>query len=97
MSYKVRTIEKDGQTWFFAKDVCNILQIKNITKTLQKLNDDDLTSQSLKSDKVIKLISFSGLYTLVFRSNTPESRTFARWIRKEILPQIMHTGGRKLR
>ncbi len=34
----VRTVEIDGEFWFVAKDVCEILEYTNVTKTLQKLS-----------------------------------------------------------
>ena len=42
-SNKVRTVEQDGRVWFVAKDVCDILGIKNVTKALYGLDEDELT------------------------------------------------------
>ena len=38
------------------------------------------------------VISESGCYGLILRSNKPEAKSFARWVRKEVLPQIFRTG-----
>ncbi len=35
-SFELRTILIDGEPWFFASDVCNILELKNISDTLGK-------------------------------------------------------------
>jgi len=36
---KVRTVIIDGDVWFVAKDVCDILEIKNPTDALSSLSD----------------------------------------------------------
>lgn len=37
----VRTIEKDNEVWFVAKDVCSILELSNPTEALKSLDDDE--------------------------------------------------------
>lgn len=39
------------------------------------------------------IISESGLYTLIIRSNKPQARPFRRWVTAEVLPSIRRTGG----
>ncbi len=36
---RVRTVIIDGDVWFVAKDVCDILEIKNPTDALSSLSD----------------------------------------------------------
>ena len=36
-----RIIEKDGEPWFVAKDVCDILGLGNVTEALRSLDDDE--------------------------------------------------------
>jgi prophage antirepressor-like protein len=36
----VRTIAKEGQAWFVAKDVCDILEIGDPSKAVDRLEDD---------------------------------------------------------
>ena len=94
-SNKVRTVEQDGRVWFVAKDVCDILGIVNSRKAVSVLDDDELTSLKVTSggqDREMNAISESGIYALTFRSNKPEAKNFARWVRKEVLPAIMRTG-----
>ena len=38
------------------------------------------------------LISESGLYTLIMRSNKPEAKVFRKWVTSEVLPSIRKTG-----
>lgn len=37
----VRTIEIDGEVWFVAKDVCDILELVDVTSALRSLDDDE--------------------------------------------------------
>lgn len=40
----VRVIMKDGEPWFVAKDVCNVLELENVGQALTCLDDDEKTS-----------------------------------------------------
>lgn len=37
----VRTVDIDGDTWFVAKDICDILEIVNPSDATQVLDDDE--------------------------------------------------------
>lgn len=91
----VRVVEQDGQPWFVARDVCDCLGLANITEALRALDEDELTSEILKSamqGREMRLISESGLYSLIFRSSKPEARAFSKWVRAEVLPAIRKHG-----
>lgn len=95
-SVKIRTAIIDGEPWFVAKDVCDVLELTNITETLRGLESDELTSVVLKSggqDREMRLVSESGLYALVFKSRKPEAKAFRKWVTSEVLPIIRKTGG----
>ncbi len=92
---EVRTVERNGDIWFVAKDVCDVLGLGNVTEALRNLDDDELTSEILNSGgqgREMRLMSESGVYALVLRSNKPEAKAFSRWVRHEVLPQIRKTG-----
>ncbi|MBR1602194.1 MAG: hypothetical protein IJ667_02000, partial [Synergistaceae bacterium] len=38
------------------------------------------------------IVSESGLYTLIMRSNKPEAKRFRKWVTSEVLPSIRKTG-----
>ena len=91
----VRTVEKDSEVWFVAKDVCNILELGNITEALRGLDDDELSSEILKSGsqgREMRLINEPGMYKLIFKSRKAEAKEFTRWVTHEVLPQIRETG-----
>lgn len=93
----VRIIKNDqGETWWVAKDVLDILELGHITNALKGLDDDELTVLKLQSggqNREMKLINESGLYTLILRSNKPAAKPFRKWVTKDVLPQIRKTGG----
>ena len=96
----VRTIERDGVTWFVAKDVCDILEIQNVTQAINQLDDDEKMtlcnseghSGQRGGAQFLNVITESGVYALVFRSRKPEARKFSKWVRTEVLPEIRRTG-----
>lgn len=96
--YAVRTvIGEDGEPWFVARDVCEILEHSNPTKAVMGLDDDELTLLKVRagSDGQIREmngISESGLYTLIIRSNKPNAKKFRKWVTAEVLPSIRKTG-----
>jgi hypothetical protein len=97
----VRIVSIDGEPWFVAQDVCNILDLDNVSKALSRLDDDEVkqldykTIITLSNDpNVARLsaISESGLYSLTLSSRKPQAKDFKRWVTKEILPSIRKTG-----
>ena len=89
---EVRTTLIDGEVWFVAKDVCDVLEIKNVTQAVQQLDEDERSMFYIGRQGEANIISESGVYALVFRSNKPEAKAFSRWVRHEVLPQIRRTG-----
>lgn len=92
----VRALDRAGQSWFVAADVCRVLELSNITEALRGLEEDELGSELLNSDtqgRNMRLISESGLYALIFKSRKPEAKTFRKWVTSEVLPAIRRTGG----
>ena len=95
-SKQVRTIEKDGDIWFVAKDVCDILEIQNHKDAIKSLDDDEKSGVDITDPhgrvQVTNVITESGVYALVFRSRKPEAKKFSRWVRREVLPSIRRMG-----
>lgn len=87
--------ETTGEPLWVAKDICEVLQYKEVSRTLLKLDDDEkLTRQFVVSGQNRNLICVneSGLYTLILRSNKPEAKKFKKWVTGEVLPTIRKTG-----
>ena len=91
----VRTIDKDGEIWFMAKDLCDILELSDVSMTVRNLDDDEKLIQALfVSGQVREVMTVNepGLYSLIFKSRKPEAKLFSRWVTHEVLPQIRKTG-----
>lgn len=81
--------------WFVAADVCNALNLGNVTESIRKLDEDEkLTSIVLRSgqNREVNLVNESGLYNLIFQSRKAEAKLFRKWVTSEVLPSIRRTG-----
>jgi len=85
----------ENEPWFVAKDICDVLGLTNPSESLKALDyDEKLTSEILRAgqNRNVNLINESGLYSLVFRSNKEEAKTFRKWVTSEVLPSLRKTG-----
>jgi anti-repressor protein len=91
---QVRTIVMEGQPWFAAKDVCDVLEIKNTTDSIKRLDEDEVTRFNLGGlSGETNFVSEPGLFSLILGSRKPEAKTFKRWITHEVIPSIRKHGG----
>ena len=91
----VRIVEKDGEPWFVAKDVCDILALGNPRSSIALLDEDERGVHSMDTPsgkQEMGIISEAGLYSLILRSRKPEAKAFKRWVTHEVLPSIRKTG-----
>lgn len=93
---QVRTVYIDGQIWFVAKDVCEVLEIVNHSDAVSKLSDKmrrgvGVTDPIGREQNTI-VISEAAVYKLAFRSNKPEAERFTDWVAGEVIPEIRKTG-----
>lgn len=93
----VRAIERDGQAWFIAADVCAALGLTNPTMAVAPLDADERSKFLLGRQGEVTIINESGLYTLVLRTRaatTPGSAAhrFRKWVTGEVLPALRKTG-----
>ena len=91
---------RDSEPWFVAKDVCDCLEIINVSQACRTLDEDEkgiCKVDTLGGSQDMMLISESGLYTLVMRSNKPDAKVFRKWVTSEVLPSIRKTGGYGIR
>lgn len=96
---EIRTIEKDGEPWFVARDVASALGYAKTENAIAvHVYECDKTStliqgsgSNYKSKAIV--INESGLYALIFGSKLPSAKQFKHWVTSEILPSIRKTGG----
>jgi BRO family, N-terminal domain len=91
----VRTIAKEGQAWFVAKDVCDILDIGDASKAVSRIDDDERGTTTVRTPggpQEVLTVNESGLYSLIFTSRKAEAKRFRKWVTSEVLPAIRQTG-----
>ena len=84
--------DSQGEPWFVAKDVCNILEISNPSDALKRLDDDERARFNLGRQGETNIVNEAGLYVLVLGSRKPEAHEFKRWVTHEVLPSIRKHG-----
>lgn len=95
---QIRTTTIDGEPWFVAKDVCCVLGLEQVTRAVDRLDEDEVSivkvTHPQSPNKLIDVnaVNEPGLYSLILRSNKPEAKAFKRWITHEVLPSIRKTG-----
>ncbi|MDW8515082.1 BRO family protein [Priestia flexa] len=89
----VRTVYKDEEVWFVAKDVCEVLEIKNVTQAMNRLDEDERSMFNIGRQGETNIVSEAGLYSLILGSKKPEAKSFKRWVTHDVLPSIRKTGG----
>lgn len=96
---QVRTLNKDGEPWFVAKDICTVL---GYTNTRKAVIDHCKSPILLKSNESLPLnipprgltiIPERDVYRLIMRSNLPQAEQFEEWVVGEVLPAIRKHGG----
>ena len=96
---EVRTKSTNENIWFCLKDVCEILEISNSRKVVERLNEKGVTtSDTLTRGGIQKMtyINESNLYKVIFQSRKPQAEEFTEWVTGEVLPSIRRTGGYQL-
>lgn len=101
---EIRVVERDGEPWFVAKDVCDVLGLIP-RDSVRYLDDDEKTkvpfsqvSPNVSSNHAgpprqpVLIINEPGLYSLILRSRKPQAKEFKRWVTHEVLPTIRKTG-----
>ncbi len=95
-SQSVRVVSVNDDPWFVATDVCEILEIGNVSQALSRLDEDEKNTIILNDGKRgnpnTAIISESGLYSLTLGSRKPQAKDFKRWVTREVLPTIRKTG-----
>jgi prophage antirepressor-like protein len=92
---RLRTVIKDGEPWFVARDVCDILEIANGRDALNRIDEDEkgvVLTDTPGGTQQMAAVNEPGLYSLVLGSRKQEAKQFKRWVTHEVLPDIRKTG-----
>lgn len=99
---EIRTLNIDGEPWFIAKDIVEILGYENGSRDVNRHVDSEdkklLTNQNYQNgtfeipNRGLTIINESGLYSLILSSKLPSARKFRHWITAEVLPSLRKHG-----
>ena len=105
--FKIRVIMRCSDPWFVAKDVASCIEHKDVTTMCRVCRDKDkvVVNYAKLKDSAdfaeyfseqqspnLTLISESGLYRILAKSNLPKCEPFESWVFDEVLPSIRKTG-----
>lgn len=98
----IRIVMRDNEPWFVAKDVAACIDHKDVSTMCRMCRDNDLYVASASGfdsavltesgNSRITLVSESGLYRILARSNLPKCEPFENWVFDEVLPSIRKNG-----
>lgn len=92
---QVRTVMIDGEPWFVARDVCEILDLGNVSQAVARLDGDEkglILNDTPGGQQEMTHVNEPGLYALILGSRKSEARKFRRWVTHEVLPSIRQHG-----
>lgn len=93
---EIRTAVINNEPYFCLKDVCDVLEIKNISDCKKRLNPKGvgITEILTKGGKQqANFINESNLYKVIFQSRKESAERFTDWVTSEVLPSIRKNGG----
>jgi len=100
---EIRTIIKDNDYYFVARDVAKILEYKNTKQAIiDNVDEEDIKyaknmgvfqdDLNIKLQKNTKLLNESGIYSLILSSKKPQAKKFKRFVTNELLPSLRKNG-----
>ena len=95
----VRILGSFNEPYFVAKDICNILELRDVSNALLNIPEKwkgTKVISTLGGDQDMRIINEAGLYKLIMRSNKPIAQKFQEFVCEKILPSIRKKGEYKL-
>ena len=91
----VRTITKDGKTYFVGNDVAKALGYSETAKAIRThckgVSEMDIPTNG--GVQTMKMITAGDIYRLVIKSQLPQAEKFESWVFDNVLPSIRKNGG----
>lgn len=93
--YSIRFVERNGEWWAVAQDVCEALGLRYVTKAMKSLknvqqysvcdlNNSQVSSNGVRNMQTMNIIGEKDIYRLVFKSRRPEAEAFQDWVYETI-------------
>ena len=94
---EIRVVDKSGDPWFVAQDVCAALKIQNVTQAIERLDEDERSMLNIGRQGEANIVNESGMYTLVLRCRDAVNKgsvphAFRKWVTAEVLPAVRKRG-----
>jgi len=92
---QIRVVSLEGNPWFVATDVLYAIGLSQNSHgyAVAALDADQSSLYRIqKGVRSQRIISESGLYKLIMRSDKPQAKPFQDWVTQEVLPSIRKTG-----
>ena len=92
--HPIRFVERSGEWWAVAQDVCEALGLKQVTRAMSSLknvqqynvcdlNNSQVTSRA-RDTQAMNIIGEKDIYRLIFKSRKPEAEAFQDWVYETI-------------
>lgn len=87
-------VDDQGEPWFIAKHVAEILEYSDAEAMTRKLDADEIQNLQIVGfgNRGVNLINESGLYSAILTSQKLAAKAFKKWVTSEVLPSIRKTG-----
>lgn len=93
--HPIRFIERSGEWWAVAQDVCEALGLRYVTKAMRSLknvqqynvcdlNNSQVSSNGVRNMQTMNIIGEKDIYRLIFKSRKPEAEAFQDWVYETI-------------
>lgn len=91
----IRTAGTADHPLFCATDIAKALQYANLAKAIidHCKGVTVLETPTNGGKQMMKYITESDMYRLIFKSNAPKAEEFNAWVADDVLPSIRRTGG----
>jgi prophage antirepressor-like protein len=104
-NHQIRTtVDENNNPFFVAKDVCEVLEIKNSRDAIKQVESrlkeaglkgvvsNDTLLKTIGGKQTLITINEQGLYELIFASRKKQAVKFRTWVTGQVLPQLRQTG-----
>lgn len=91
----MRVVKIDGEPWFVAKDVANLLGFSQVPHMLRIPDEDEKGVRIVDTPggrQEAAIINESGLYSIILKSRKPAAKRFKKWVTGTVLPAIRKDG-----
>lgn len=96
---KIQRVKRQGQTWYKAKDVCQLLGLKNTSTSVR--GNPRIGYIAIEVSDILKMhgvkgaplyLSQTGVFKMVLKCRKPSAYAIKIFLSKEVLPKIMRSG-----